>query len=138
MMWRFQAESTAAARSRQFNLSKMLLTWVFTVFSLTKSCVAISEVFRSDLDDVALPGRKHRSGAVAAVQLVKDVADVGLHRVLADKELRRDLRVVLAIGHQTQYVALARGKSRVIYPRGMHQCRIEQGFTCGHLANRAG
>ena len=32
----FQAISTAAARSPQPSLAKMLLTWVFTVFSLTK------------------------------------------------------------------------------------------------------
>src|ERR1700724_3272004 len=42
MMWRLHARSTAAARSLQPSFSRMLLTCVFTVFSLRKRSTALS------------------------------------------------------------------------------------------------
>src|SRR5579863_7255862 len=45
MMWRLQASRTAAARSLHPSFSRMLLTCVFTVFSLRKRRTAISALF---------------------------------------------------------------------------------------------
>ena len=89
-------------------------------------------------DDVASPGQQHRRRPVLASELLEDVAHVRLHGVLAQEEQHGDLRVVLAVGHQTQHVALAAGDRGHVLGGGADQLRVEQRLPRGDRADGAG
>src|SRR5438067_11121483 len=61
-------------------------------------------------DDSAPDGVDGRLDAVVDLELHQDVRDVVLHRLRADVELSRDLRVVLAVRDQLQDLDLAVGE----------------------------
>src|SRR5436305_11212881 len=67
--------------------------------------------------------------ASAQPELVEDVADVVLHRVLGDDELSRDLFVRHASGDQSQYLDLAPRETRndALLLRDSTRQRIELG-----------
>ncbi len=51
---------------------------------------------------------QHGLDAVGHAELGEDVVDVGLHGLLREEELRRDLGVAASRGHQAQHLALSR------------------------------
>src|SRR5215207_1188043 len=54
------------------------------------------------LDQIQLPGPRHRLCTAARVELAVDVIDMGLDGAHADEELRRDLAVGLADGYELE------------------------------------
>src|SRR5207253_461012 len=61
--------------------------------------------------DELLPHRVHHGlHARVQVELLQDVPDVVLHRVLGDVELVGDLAVAHALGHQSQHLELPAGE----------------------------
>src|SRR5271154_5683642 len=56
---------------------------------------------RSELDDPALEPDHRGVGSVLGAQFGEDVADLAFHRILAGRELRRDLFVGIAVGNKT-------------------------------------
>src|SRR5918994_1938973 len=61
----------------------------------------------SGIDDVVLDGIRRCSGSGVDAQLVKDVADVAMHRSLAQVQLASDRVVRPAGGYQPQHLDLA-------------------------------
>src|SRR5580700_3649864 len=90
------------------------------------------------LDDVASPGEQDSCRAVLASELLEDVAHVRLHGVLAQKEEDRDLRVVLAVRHQPQHVALAARDRGHVLGGGADQLRVQERLARGHSPDGTG
>src|SRR5580704_9517113 len=137
-----RSAGVAPARSPSSSHSAMsrLATAVPTVPSPSKPIPtdSIAGTVYGGLDDVASPGQQHRRRPVLAAELLEDVAHVRLHGVLAEEEEHGDLRVVLAIGHQTQHVTFAPGDRGHVLGGIADQLRVEKGLARGHRANGAG
>ena len=62
------------------------------------------------VEEARLVRQHHRLNAVAEVELLQDVGDVGLHRRLADVEVAADLGIGQASGDQAEHIELAIGQ----------------------------
>jgi hypothetical protein len=83
---------------------------------------------------------RHRVRARVGLELREDMADMALHGLLADEELRRDVGVRHAVGEQLQDLALAHGEHVVLLAAGQelrHQRRVDVALTPRHLLDRA-
>src|SRR6266478_9296464 len=65
---------------------------------------------RSELDDPALESDHGGVGSILGTQFGEDVPDLALHRVLAGRELRRNLFVVIPLGDEPQDTDFRRGQ----------------------------
>src|SRR6185437_2561705 len=84
-------------------------------------------------DQPALVGDRHEPGAVVAVELAQDVADVGLGGQRADHEPAGDLLVGEAAGDKEQDVALPVGQ---LGQRGRRHLRVAAGGELGDQTAR--
>jgi hypothetical protein len=82
-------------------------------------------------DQSAFVGNRHEAGAVVAIELAKDVADVAFGGEGADHELAGDVVVVEAACDQEEDVAFSIGKAR---QRRQGRSRVAAGGELGDQA----
>src|SRR4051812_41098571 len=95
---------------------------------------------RSSVNDRLAERDCDRVRARVGLELREDVPHVALHRLLADEELRRDVRIRHAVGEQLQDLALAAGEHVVLVTAGeerRHERRVDVALAGGDLLDRA-
>src|ERR671919_2193786 len=84
------------------------------------------------IDDRFAKRNRHRVRACVRLELGEDVPHVALHRLLADEQLRGDVRVRHAVGEQLEDLALAAGEHVVLVTSGeerRHERRVDIAFA---------
>src|SRR5207248_2339629 len=91
------------------------------------------------VDDRFAKGDRDGMGAGVRLELREDVADVALHRLLADEEPRGDVGVRHAVGEELEDLALALGEHVLALAREevRHERRVDIALAARDLLDRA-